>query len=66
MKSKPWMTDKTGQQDVVMHFVSYLDCTFYFQIVLYGHLTIEFMTAISHNMSKWTIPCMDVPVNAFG
>lgn len=58
MKSKPWMIDKEENQDVVMHFVSYLDCTFYFQIVFYGYLTIEFMTMISYNVSKWTISRM--------
>jgi hypothetical protein len=66
MKSKPWIIDKAGHQDVVMYFVCYLDCTFYFQIVFYGYLTIEFMTGISYNVSKWTISRMDVSVNTFG
>jgi len=60
------MIDKVGHQDVVMRFVSYLDCTFYFQIVFYGYLTIEFMTVISYNVSKWTISLMYVSVNTFG
>jgi hypothetical protein len=63
--NREWL-EKQDTKTWVMDSKSYLVCTFYFQIAFYGYLTMEFMTVISYNVSKWNIFRMQVSVNTFG